>query len=291
MKTRIHKLGNLKLRNPYLLAPMHEVNDIAFRELCKKAGASLVYTGLTNPQSRKPINLEDKPAIQLTCNKTTGLKEFIKKNDKNCSLWDFNLGCPSLHAKKSKTGFFMLKNISIIAELLEIIRKSTKKPVTIKIRKADLEDIKPIISLANKYCNAIAVHPRTQPQGYAGEPDLEFAKKIRTLTKLPIIYSGNVNSKKDADKLLKEFDFVMIGRSAIGNPNIFYELTGNASENKITFKDYLNLAEKYKLSFQQIKFQAINFTKGIQGASKIRGLLSSAKKFEDLKKLEELYVG
>jgi tRNA-dihydrouridine synthase len=184
----------------------------------------------------------------------------------------------------------MMKNISIIAELLEIIRKSTKKTVTIKIRKADLEDIIPIISLANKYCDAIAVHPRTQPQGYAGEPDLEFAKKIRTLTKLPIIYSGNVNSKKDADKLLKEFDFVMIGRSAIGNPNIFYELTGNASENKITFKDYLNLAERYKLSFQQIKFQAINFTKGLQDASKIRTLLSSAKKLEDLKKLEELYM-
>jgi tRNA-dihydrouridine synthase len=259
--------------------------------LCKKAGASLVYTGLTNPQSRKPINLEDKPAIQLTCNKTTGLKEFIKKNDKNCSLWDFNLGCPSLHAKKSKTGFFMLKNINIIAEILKIIRKNTKKPVTIKIRKADLEDIKPIISIAEKYCDAIAVHPRTQEQGYAGEPDFEFARKIKTITKLPIIYSGNVNSKQDADKILTYFDFVMIGRGAIGNPNIFYELTGKISKDKINFKDYLKLAEKYKLSFQQIKFQAINFTKGIQGASKIRALLSSAKKLEDLKKLEELYMG
>ena len=290
MKTK-YKLGSLKLKNPYLLAPMHEVNDIAFRELCKKAGAGLVYTGLTNPQSRKPINLEDKPAIQLTCNKTTGLKEFIKKNNRNCSLWDFNLGCPSLHAKKSKTGFFMLKNLSVIKEILEIIRKNTKKPVTIKIRKADLEYIKPIISLAEKYCYAIAIHPRTQEQGYSGEPDFEFAGKIKNITKLPIIYSGNVNSKQDADKILTYFDFVMIGRGAIGNPNIFYELTGKISKDKINFKDYLKLAEKYKLSFQQIKFQAINFTKGIQGASKIRALLSSAKKLEDLKKLEELYMG
>jgi len=288
MKT-IYKLGNLTLKNPYLLAPMHEVNDIAFRELCKKAGASLVYTGLINPQSRKPISLEDKPAIQLTCNKTTGLKEFVKKNNKNCSLWDFNLGCPSLHAKKSKTGFFMLKNISVIAEILGIIRQNTKKPVTIKIRKADLEDIKPIIGLAERYCDAIAVHPRTQPQGYSGEPDLEFARQIKNITKLPIIYSGNANSKQDADKILKEFDFVMIGRQAIGNPNIFYELTDTIPKERITFNDYLKLAEKYKLSFQQIKFQAINFTKGFEGASKIRALLSSAKKKEDLKKLEDLY--
>jgi len=284
-----YKLGNLKLKNPYFLAPMHEINDIAFRELCKKAGASLVYTGLTNPQSRKPLNLEDKPAIQLTCNKIDKLEEFIKKNDKNCSLWDFNLGCPSLHAKKSKTGFFMMKNISIIAEILKIIKQNTEKPVTMKLRKADLEDIKPILPIAEKYCEAIAIHPRTQPQGYAREPDLEFARKIKTLTKLPIIYSGNINSKEAADKILREFDFVMIGRQAIGNPNIFYELTNTIPKNKITFKDYLKLAEKYKLRFQQIKFQAINFTKGIEGASKIRALLSSAKTKEDLRKLEKLY--
>ena len=284
-----YKLGNLTLKNPYFLAPMHEVNDIAFRELCKKAEASLVYTGLTNPQSRKPLNLEDKPAIQLSCNKTDGLKEFIKNNDKNCSLWDFNLGCPSLHAKKSKTGFFMLKNLRIIEEILRIIKQNTKKPVTIKIRKVELEDIKPIIALAKKYCDAIAIHPRTQEQGYSGIPDFEFARKIKMMTKLPIIYSGNINSKQEADKILKEFNFVMIGRQAIGNPNIFYELTNTNPKNKITFKDYLKLAEKYKLNFQQIKFQAINFTKGIEGASKIRALLSSTRKMGDIKKLEYLY--
>jgi len=288
MKTSF-KLGNLKLKNPYFLAPMHEVNDIAFRELCKKAGASLVYTGLTNPQSRKPISLEDKPAIQLTCNKIDGLKEFIKNNDKNCSLWDFNLGCPSLHAKKSKTGFFMLKNLRIIEEILGIIKQNTKKPVTIKIRKADLGDIKPLILLAEKYCKAIALHPRTQEQGYSGEPDLEFAKKIKTITKLPIIYSGNINSKQEADKILKEFNFVMIGRQAIGNPNIFYELTEKSPKKKITFKEYFKLAEKYKINFQQIKFQAINFTKGLENASKIRKLLSFTKTKEELRKLQELY--
>ena len=280
---RIYKIGNLHLKNPYFLAPMHEINDIAFRKLCKKAGAGLVYTGLTNPQSRKPINIEDKPAIQLTCNKTDGLEEFIKKNDKNCSLWDFNLGCPSLHAKKSKTGFFMIKNLKAIEEILKIIRQSTKKPVAIKIRKADIADIKPIIKIAEKYCSAIAVHPRTQEQGYAGEPDVKFAKQIKNLTKLPIIYSGSINSKQEADKILQNFDFVMIGRQAIGNPNIFYELNDKNTEKKISFKDYLNLAEKYKLNFQQIKFQAINFTKGFEGASKIRHKLSSAKNISEIK--------
>ena len=102
------------------------------------------------------------------------------------------------------------------------------------------------------------------------------------MTNLPIIYSGNINSKQEADKILKNFDFVMIGRQAIGNPNIFYELTNTIPKEKITFKDYLKLAEKYDLSFQQIKFQAINFTKGKEGASKIRLILSSAKKINEI---------
>lgn len=282
MKKSKYQIGNLKLKNPYFLAPMHDINDIAFRILCKKAGAGIVYTGLINPQSRKPLDLSDKPAIQLTCNTTQGLIEFIKENDKNCALWDFNLGCPSPHAKQSKIGYFMTKDTKIIENILKTIRKTTKKPVTIKIRKMPLETLMPIIKIAEKYCDAIGVHPRTQPQGYAGEPDIEFARQVKKLTKLPIIYSGNINNKQQADKFLNEFNFVMIGRASFGNPNIFCELNGKTPKKEITFDNYLKLAEKYKLNFKQIKLQAINFARNFEGAPKVRNELSLAKDIGEL---------
>ena len=50
-KSKQIKLSNLKINNRISLAPMHQVNDIAFRMLCKKSGASLTYTGLLNPQT------------------------------------------------------------------------------------------------------------------------------------------------------------------------------------------------------------------------------------------------
>jgi tRNA-dihydrouridine synthase len=53
----------LPFKNKYLLAPMLEPNDIAFRILCKKAGCGLTYTGMTSPLSEKKLFLEDKPAI------------------------------------------------------------------------------------------------------------------------------------------------------------------------------------------------------------------------------------
>lgn len=275
----MNNLGNLKLKNRIFLAPMYQINDIAFRMLCKKAGASLTYTGLLNPQTREKLFFNDKPALQFACNNTKGLKEFIKKHDKEISLYDFNLGCPSPHAKSSKIGYFMISNYSAIEEILKTIRQNTKKPLTIKIRKMPEENLKKIITIAEKYCDAIGVHPRTQAQGYSGEPDIEFARQVKKLTNLPIIYSGNIRTKLDAEKMLSEFDFIMIGRASFGNPNIFSELTNKNNKKKYNFKDWLKLSKRIdpNIYFSQIKFQALNFTRDFPGSAEIRHLLSLAK--------------
>jgi tRNA-dihydrouridine synthase B len=284
-------IGTLKLKNRIFLAPMHEVNDIAFRILCKKAGASLVYTGLINPRTKEKLQLQDKPALQFACNSTKGLKEFIKKYNKKISMYDFNLGCPSKHASSSKIGSFMTNNTKKIEEILREIKKYTKKPLTIKIRKMPNQQTRAIIKLANRYCNAIAVHPRTQEQGYSGKCDINYARQIKKLTKnkIPIIYSGDIKTKEQAQQLLGEFDFIMIGRASIGNPGIFSQLLNKKSK-KITFQDYYKLIkkEKYKLEFNQLKFQALNFTRGFEGASKLRQEISKAKTEKELKEILNL---
>ena len=279
------KLGNLKLKNRIFLAPMHQINDIAFRMLCKKAGASLTYTGLINPQTKEKIYFQDKPALQFACNSNKGIKEIIKKYDKKISLYDFNLGCPSPHAKQSKLGYFMISNISEIEEILKTKKQNTKKPLTLKIRKMPQEILQPILKLAEKYCDALSIHPRTQPQGYSGIPDLEFAKEIKKQTNLPIIYSGNINNKEQAEQMLKEFDFIMIGRSAIGNPSIFSDLLKKKIQKRINFHDWLKLAKKIqknKLYFSQIKFQALNFTREFEGAPQVRNQIAVSKTEEEL---------
>lgn len=279
---------NLKLKNRYFLAPMHQINDIAFRILCKKAGAGMVYTELLSPQSKAFVDFSDKPAIQLICNQTKGLRKFIKKHERNAMLFDLNLGCPSAHAKESKSGYFMSDNYSLIEEILKEMRSSTKLPITIKIRKMNWFRTRKVIKIAEKYCDAIGVHPRTQKQGYAGVADVKYAMTVKKLTKLPVIYSGDIDSKEKADKLLDIFDFVMVGRKAIGNPNIFYELTGTREPGKyLLFNDYLKLAKKYKIDFSQIKGQAMKFTKGLRNSSKMREKLVYAK---TLKEISEIVI-
>ncbi len=278
----MRKIIKLKPKNRIFLAPMEEVNDIAFRLLCKKAGAGLTYTPMIHPKTPQKIYLEDKPILQLFCTNSKGIKEFMGKHDKQVSGWDFNLGCPATTAKKHGFGVFLHSDLKSIEEILKTMRKNTKKPLSVKIRisKYYLQ----IIEIANKYCDAICIHPRTQSQGYSGEPDIKFAKSLRQYTKLPLIYSGNVD-EKNYKKLLADFDFVMIGRRAIGNPNVFAKTSQKKKFKEITFKDYLKLAEKYKLQFRQIKFQAMNFTKGKRNSKKLRLEIFGIKNIEDLKKI------
>jgi tRNA-dihydrouridine synthase B len=273
------KIRNLSLKSRIFLAPMEEINDIAFRILCKKAGCGLTYTGMINPQTKQKILLDDKPALQLFCTNTRGIKEFMKKYDNFVFLWDFNLGCPAKNAKKHGFGSF-LRDLTAIENILKLMRENTEKPVTIKIRTSPLSIN--FIKLAEKYCDAICIHPRTDNQGYSGEPDIKFAEEIKSKTKLPIIYSGNVN-EKNYKELLNKFDFLMIGREAIGRPEIISRITG--TKFKKSFKEYLALAKKYNLPFRQIKLQAMNFTKGVKNSARLRLEIFKTRNLEEIERI------
>ncbi len=270
-----YEIGNLKLKNRVFLAPMLEPNDIAFRLLCKRAGCGLTYTGMTSPLSRAKFNLEDKPALQLFGNSTKGIKSFMKKYDSQVSLWDFNLGCPSKLSKRLGHGAFMHEDLEDIREILKIMRASTKKPVTIKIRKsAKAIDI---VKIAERIgIDAIGIHARTISQGYSGKVDYDFALTVKAAVNVPVIFSGDVN-ENNIEKILEDFDFVFVGRACIGRPEIF----GNNIN--VGFGEYLKLAKKHKLFFRQIKYQAMNFSKGIVGGKRLRMKLIETESIEDIK--------
>jgi len=278
------KIGNLKLRNRLLLAPMLEPNDIAFRLLCKRAGCGLTYTGMVSPLSKQKMNLDDKPAVQLFGNSSKGIKSFIKKYDSKVSLWAFNLGCPSKLSRRLEHGAFMHEDLESIGEILKAMRGATKKPVTIKLRKSGkaLE----IARMAEEIgIDAIGIHARTFGQGYSGDVDYDFALELKKAVSIPVIFSGCVGVD-NADDILKDFDFVFVGRASIGRPEIFSELVGGRwSVVGVGFKDYLKLAKKYKLFFRQVKFQAMSFTKGLVNAKELRMGLIGAKNVGDIERI------
>ncbi|MFA5084541.1 MAG: tRNA-dihydrouridine synthase, partial [Candidatus Paceibacterota bacterium] len=111
---------------------------------------------------------------------------------------------------------------------------------------------------------------------------IAFAEELKKRVSIPLIYSGDVD-EKNADELLKKFDFVMIGRKALGYPNIFAKLTGK--KRVFGFDKYLKLALKYDLRFGHIKSQAINFTRFNEGSGKIRKQLAKTRNLDELKEV------
>jgi tRNA-dihydrouridine synthase B len=276
-----YKIGTLTVKNRIFLAPMLEPNDIAFRLLCKKAGAGLTYTGMFSPQSHKELITDDQPAVQLFGATNKGFRDFIKKNDHRVQLWDFNLGCPSTLSRKLGHGAFMHKDFENIEKILKTMRRNTKKPISIKLRKSP--QALQVAKLAEPYVDAIGIHARTLQQGYGGEADYEFALKLRDSVNVPIIYSGNID-EKNIEQILKDFPFVFIGRKSTGDPGIFSRLQGE--EINFDFKEYLKLAKKYNLPFRQIKYQGMTFSRGHPQAKHIRRALMKAK---TLKEIEEAW--
>jgi tRNA-dihydrouridine synthase len=218
--------------------------------------------------------LDDRPAVQLFGNSVKGIKSFIEKYDSEVSLWDFNLGCPSKLSKRLGHGG-CLDDLKIIEKILKVMRSATSKPVTIKLRKSS--SAVGIARMAERVgVDAVGIHARSVSQGYSGDVDYDFALELKKSVSIPVIFSGDVD-EENVDKILKDFDFVFVGRAAIGNPGIF-------SGKRILFGEYLKLAKKYKLFFRQIKFQAMNWTKGMAGAKKIRLGLIGAKSVSDVEK-------
>jgi tRNA-dihydrouridine synthase B len=275
-----YRIGSLKLKSRVLLAPMLEPNDVAFRLLCKRAGCGLTYTGMVSPLSKQMMNLDDAPAIQLFGNSSRGIASFIEKYDSQVSLWDFNLGCPSKLSKKLEHGAFMHEDIKTIENILKTMREATEKPISIKLRKS--ENAIEVAKMAEEYVDAIGIHARTVGQGYSGEVDYDFALKLKESVGIPVIYSGDVN-EGNVEKILKDFDFVFVGRAAIGDPGIFARL--NRKKSDVGFLNYLKLAKRYELFFRQVKYQAMNFTKGIAGARELRKKLAGAKSVGDIEEV------
>jgi len=301
-----------KLSGKALLSPMAGVTDVAFRELCKKYGAALTYTEFLNStaivrKNKKTLEMlktagNEKPvAVQLFGNSIEDIINAAKFCEKTFDIIDVNCGCPAWKVIKTGSGSAMLNNPGKIGEFISNLSKSVKIPITLKIRKGiNEENINAIeiSKIAEKSgASAVAIHGRTQKQGYSGKADWDIIKKVKESVKIPVIGNGDVFTPEDFKKRLEEsrVDYILIARGAIGNPYIFKQIDDYLKTGKYTQKDrieqffeYLKLAIKHNLSFSQIKSQAISFTKGIENGAKLRKDISQTKNITDIKKILKL---
>lgn len=239
------KIGDIDLgHEPLLLAPMEDVTDVAFRLLCRRFGADMVYTEfvssdalirqVSGTQRKLVIDSEERPAaIQIYGREVEAMVQAAKIcQEAGPDVLDLNFGCPVKRVAGKGAGSGMLRCPDVMIEIVRQIVKAVDIPVTVKTRLGWDNDSKIIVELAEALqdcgIRALTIHGRTRAQMYTGQADwtLIGAVKNNPRMHIPIIGNGDICTGADARRAFDTYgvDGVMVGRASIGQPWVFEEM-------------------------------------------------------------------
>ena len=244
------KIGDVKLKNNVLLAPMAGITDGAYRKICRKYGnPGLVYTEMASSKAifygdektDKIIRTEEdeRPiAIQIFGSDPYVMADTAKKIQKYADIIDINMGCPAPKVVKNGDGSKLLLDLDLVKQIVSEVVKNVDIPVTVKIRTGwDSDNIVAVEAakiIEEAGAKAITVHGRTRSQYYSGQVNLDLIKKVKETVKIPVIGNGDIKTPEDAKKMFEYtgVDGIMIARGTLGSPWILKEIIDSHKNNK-----------------------------------------------------------
>ncbi|MFA6119607.1 MAG: tRNA dihydrouridine synthase DusB [Parachlamydiales bacterium] len=235
------KINNLLLDSNILFAPLAEYTDFAFRRFIRHYHKGLMFCemikmeALIREKSYKILKYtkDMSPIGAQLCGSDSRIVSDAAKivEDLGFQIIDLNCGCPVPKVVKDGSGAAMLKTPLLISQMLSLMTKAVKIPVTVKIRLGWDENsicAKEIVKIAEEAgCSAITIHGRTKKQGYSGKSDWNYIKECKEQAKKILVFgNGDVYSPKDADEMFKltNCDGIMVARGFLYNPNISNEI-------------------------------------------------------------------
>lgn len=314
------KIGNITVEGfPVLMAPMEDISDPPFRQICKRFGADIVYTefisadGLIRDAAKSLHKLDFKEmerpvGIQIFGKNADIMAEATKiATAANPDLIDINFGCPVRKVAMKGGGAGLLNDVPEMVKITRAMVKSTHLPVTAKTRLGWDESSKNILDitlrLQDEGISAITIHGRTRSQMYRGKADWTLIGKVKEhqAVKIPVIGNGDITSGPTAVEMMNRYgvDGIMVGRAITGNPWIFREIkhyvaTGeelpppSIEEIIEVCIEHLDAAAEWKgerLALFEMRNHYSQYFRGIPGAKVFRSALVTTGSIAEVKYL------
>lgn len=292
----VMRIGTIDLgEKPLFLAPMEDVTDIGFRHLCKRYGASMVYTEFVSAEalvrsikstvSKLTISEEERPVgIQLYGRTVEDMVEAARiVAQARPDVIDLNFGCPVKKVAGKGAGAGMLRDIPLMLDITREVVRAVDVPVTVKTRLGwDCEHLV-ITELAEQLqdcgIQALTIHGRTRSQMYTGKADWTLIGEVKHNPRIhiPIIGNGDITTPEEAQQAFADYgvDAVMIGRATFGRPWIFQEvrdyLDGIPDAHPLTAGDKIAiLEEQLRINVERIdEYRGILHTRRHLAASPV----------------------
>ena len=244
-------IGPYCVDKPVILAPMAGVTDLPFRRLCHDQGAGLVVSEMvtsdvrlwnsTKSRHRLIHDAEVSPrSVQIAGGDPTMMAEAAQQNvELGAQIIDINMGCPAKKVCNKAAGSALLKDETLVREILESVVNSVSVPVTLKIRTGWSLDQKNGLAIAKMAedigIQALAIHGRTRECKFQGQVEYDTIAEIKHQLSIPVFANGDIKDAQTA-KFVKDYtqaDGIMIGRAAQGRPWIFREINHYLQTNEL----------------------------------------------------------
>ena len=237
-------IGSVEIPGRLVLAPMAGVSVQAFRRQGRRYGAGLVCSemvscaGLSHGNERTlgylRIARDEHPlAVQIFGSEPEVMAEAARMvEDAGADLVDINFGCPVRKVTKTGAGATLLDEPDRACRIVESVAKAVSVPVSVKMRRGLANGSRAALAVGPKLVDAgaasLTLHPRSARQMYTGTADHEVTAELVDLVDVPVIASGDVNTRDRAEQVLETTGCaaVMVGRAAQGNPWALGEIAG-----------------------------------------------------------------
>ncbi len=236
------KIGPYTLPNPLIVAPMAGVTDRPFRLLCRRLGAGLAVSEMViadsslwhTRKSRLRLDHTGEPeprSVQIAGGDPEMLANAARFNAAHgAQIIDINMGCPAKKVCNKAAGSALMKDESLVRDILMAVVAAVDVPVTLKMRTGWDSDHRnaPVIArmAEDAGIQALAIHGRTRADAYKGEAEYDTIATVKSQVGIPVFANGDITSPQAAARVLKYTgaDGLLIGRAAQGSPWIFREI-------------------------------------------------------------------